>query len=172
MGFDILINFVFFFAYRWSEAAPRAASCSWESWCVKWTGSASWASTYKHLPAPQHIPLWRTRRHRRSPTPCWSICCTCLFFWQKRSNSWVNRWVQINQNRVSFLFIHSFLHVIYLHPPGRSSAQSAGTVHRSALAPTWPLLVPEHSGIRQHPLPSIPAPQLWFCLSAAAEITA
>lgn len=95
-------------AYRWREEVPRAASCLWEKCYVKLTGSASWVTTYKHLLAPQHIQLCQKWPHRKSRTLCWYTCSTCSFFWQRRNNSWVSRWVQASvvshQNQESDLF--------------------------------------------------------------------
>lgn len=107
-------------AYRWREEVPRAASCLWEKCYVKLTGSASWVTTYKHLPAPQHIQLCQKRPHRKSRTLCWYTCSTCSFFWQRRNNSWVSRWVQAsvvsyqNQESDLFPFFQSFFFLFFL----------------------------------------------------------
>ncbi len=69
-------------------------------------------------------------------------------------------------------FIYSFFFLLPLQLPGFASAQSVGPIHLTALAPTGPVLIPGHSGICQHPLPSHPPAQCWFCASVAAEITA
>lgn len=141
-------------AYRWREEVPRAASCLWEKCYVRLTGSASWVTTYKHLPAPQHIQLCQRWPHRKSRTPCWCTCSTCSFSWQRRNNSWVSRWVQAsvvshqNQESDLFPFFSHFSFFFPIQPPGLTSVQSAGSVHVSTLAQTGPVLVPEHSGLR------------------------
>lgn len=56
--------------------------------------------------------------------------------------------------RNNFLLFHSFS-FSFPQPPGLPSTQSVGPVHLSSLAPTGPVLIPSHSGVCQHPLPSL-----------------
>lgn len=67
----------------------------------------------------------------------------------------------------SFIF-----HYILPLLTGLPSVESFGSVHLSALASAGPILIPGHTGICQHPLPSLFVAQCWFCTSAATEITA
>lgn len=59
-------------------------------------------------------------------------------------------------------FCPFFIHPSFFSPPqrpGLTSTQSVGPIHLSALAPTGPVLIPGHSGICQHSLPSLPLAQ-------------
>lgn len=57
--------------------------------------------------------------------------------------------------RDSFSLFHSFFFFFPPQPPGLPSTQSVGPIRLSSLAPTGPVLIPGHSGVCQHPLPSL-----------------